>query len=74
MHACDSALEMRRVATKDGVSKRRGVLGRGKVVSRATERRHHGTSQVAVGQYGVQCTVVAGKVGIEGKRRCFASS
>ena len=53
MHACgDSALEMRRAATKGGASKRRGVLGTGKVVSIAIERRH-GTAQVAAGEVGI---------------------
>ena len=64
MHACDSALEMRRSATKGGASKRRGVLGTVNVVSRAIERRHHGTVKVASGQYGTQCTVPVDKVGI----------
>jgi len=44
------------------------------MIKRAIERRHHGTAQVAAGQYGAQCTVAAGKVGIEGKRRCTTSS
>jgi hypothetical protein len=57
--------KMRRGATKDGESKRRDVLGTGKVVSRAIESRRHGTAQVAAGQYGAQCTVAEGEVGIE---------
>jgi hypothetical protein len=64
MYSCDGALEIRRITTKDGASKRRGVLGTVNVVSRAIERRHHGTVKVASGQYGTQCTVPVDKVGI----------
>ena len=54
MHACDGALEKRRsaTATDGGAPKSLGVLGTGTVVSRATERRRHGTAQVAAGEVG----------------------
>ena len=54
MHACDGALEKRRVTTDTdgGAPKSLCVLGTGTVVSREIERRH-GTAQVAAGEVGI---------------------
>jgi hypothetical protein len=55
MHACDGALKKRRAAdaTDGGAPKSLGVLGTGTVVSRAIQRRRHGTAQVAAGEVGI---------------------